>query len=71
MGFSLGSLKERAGFAGQQPHSPVLLFQSVLGRMIKDETCGLFIRLEAKLFRNEPDVDIWFVPEDGQLAVKQ
>jgi hypothetical protein len=31
VGFSLGSLKERAGFAGQQPHSPVLLFQTVLG----------------------------------------
>jgi hypothetical protein len=34
VGFSLGSLKERARFAGQQPHSPILLFQSVLGRVV-------------------------------------
>lgn len=68
MGFSLGSLKQRTRFAGQQPHSPVLLFQSVLGRVVENETCGLLIGLEAKLFRDEPDIDIRFVPEDRQLA---
>lgn len=34
VGFGLGLLKQRPGFAGQQPYSPVLLFQSVLSRVV-------------------------------------
>lgn len=34
VGLSLGLLKERAGFAGQQPDSPVLLLQDVLSRVV-------------------------------------
>lgn len=61
-GCRAGCLKEVARFACQKYDIVGVIFKQILALLVNDELGCIRIRLEAKLFSDESELDIGFVP---------
>jgi hypothetical protein len=68
-GSVLSGLKNRPGFAGKELDTVISLLEKGLAIVVANKLCGVGVRFETKLLRNEAKFNVWLI-SIKQLVMK-